>query len=46
MQQSLPELEEDLPPYGHELTEEFLPAHSSSYQPQSVHEAFIENDFH
>jgi len=46
MQQSLPELEEELAPYGREPADDFLPAHSSSYQPQSIHEAFIENDFH
>ena len=45
MQQSLPELEEELEPYGHQLSDDFLPAHSSSYQPQSSHEAFIENDY-
>ena len=45
MQQSLPELEEELDPYGQQRVDDFLPAHSSNYQPQSIHEAFIENDF-
>ena len=43
MQQSLPE--EELEPYGHQPADDFLPAQTSSYQPQSIHEAFIENDF-
>ena len=45
MQQSLPELEEELEPYSHQPSDDFLPAHSSSYQPRSIHEAFIENDY-
>jgi len=43
MQQSLSE--EELEPYGHQPADDFLPAQTSSYQPQSIHEAFIENDF-
>ena len=43
MQQSLPE--EELEPYGHQPADDFLPAQTASYQPQSIHEAFIENDF-
>ena len=45
MQQSLPELEEELEPYSHEPADDFLPAQATNYQPQSIHEAFIENDY-
>ena len=41
MQQSLPEVEDT--PEHFEPADEFLPP--QTYQPQSVHEAFIENDF-
>lgn len=44
MQQSLPEMEEELGHYQHESADEFLPAQSFDYHPQSIHEAFIEND--
>ena len=42
MQQSIPEVEETREQF--QQTEEFLPPQSFDYQPQSVHEAFIEND--
>ena len=45
MQQSLPEVEDVEQVESHEQPDGYLPPQSYDYQPQSVHEAFIENDF-
>ena len=45
MQQSLPVLETEVNHYPHEPVDEFLPTQRVDYQPQSVHDAFIKNDF-
>ena len=45
MQQNLPEMEVDVEHYPHEPVDDFVPSQSFDYRPESVHEAFIENDY-